>query len=80
LIFDKILENCNDFNAGLNINRSFKFADNFKYLLASVIVLKANAEYKLVECLKASANEPTILTLNKENIKTLSSIWNCLED
>ena len=80
LIFDKILENCNDFNAGLNINRNFKLADNFKYLLASVIVLKANAEYKLVECLKASANEPTILTLNKENIKTLSSIWNCLEE
>lgn len=80
LIFNKILESCNDFNARLNINRSFKNADNFKYLLASVIVLKANAEYKLIKCLEESANEPTILSLTSENIKTLSTIWNTTED
>jgi hypothetical protein len=80
LIFSKILECCNDFNAGLNINRSFKLADNFKYLLAAVIVLKGNAEYKLIKCLEASANESTILSLTSENIKTLSTIWNTTEE
>lgn len=80
LIYNKILENCNDFNAELNINRSFKFADNFKYLLVSVVVLKANAEYKLIKCLEKSANEPTILSINNENIKILSSIWSVTED
>ena len=80
LIFSKILECCNDFNAGLNINRSFKLADNFKYLLAAVIVLKGNAEYKLIKCLEESANESTVLSLTSENIKTLSTIWNTTEE
>ena len=80
LIFNKILENCNDFNAGLNVNRNFKLADNFKYLLTSVIVLKGNAENKLIKCLEASADEPTILSLRTENIKTLSTIWNVSEE
>lgn len=80
LIFSKILESCNNFNAGLNINRSFKLADNFKYLLAAVIVLKGNAEYKLIKCLEASADEPTILSLTTENIKTLSTIWSVIEE
>ena len=79
-IFNKIIEGCDNFNAGLNINRSFNQADKFRYLLAAIIVLKANAEYELIQCLKNSANEPTVLSLTPKNVRVLQKIWSVTED
>jgi hypothetical protein len=79
-IFNKILNGCKDFNAALNIDRSFKNVDSFKYLLASIIVKKANAENELISCLLTSAKEPTVLSLSRDNVKILKSIWQVSED
>jgi hypothetical protein len=65
---------CLNFNAALNLNRNFKLGENFEYLLAAVIILKKNAEDDLKECLINSANEPTLLTVSRENIVTLEEL------
>jgi len=78
-IFDKIMSGCENFNAGLNISRNYKLADKFKYLLAAIIVKKANAEYELIQCLQESAKEPTILSLKSDNVKTLKKLWEVTE-
>lgn len=80
LIYEKILEGCTDFNAKLNINRSFANAESFKYLLASVIILKKNAEEDLKALLVESVKEPTLLTVKSENIKTLKQLWEEVEE
>ena len=74
-IFDKILDGSINFNADLNISRSFKYSDNFRYLLAAIIVKKANSEYELIQCLKNSTTEPTLLNLTPDNIRILRKIW-----
>ncbi|MFM6153233.1 MAG: hypothetical protein ACKPE3_09555, partial [Sphaerospermopsis kisseleviana] len=79
-IFNKIINGCKDFNAGLNINRNFKQTDKFRYLLAAIIVMKANAENELIECLKNSADEPTVLSLTPDNVRILKKIWEVTED
>lgn len=79
-IQNKILEGCLDFNAALNIRRNYKLGEKFKYLLAAMIVLKANAEEKLINTLIDSVGEPTLLTVRKENIKTLEEIRNNTEE
>jgi hypothetical protein len=81
LIFNNILEGCENFNAKLHITRCFDNAEHFKYLLAAVIVLKKNAEDELKARLIESANEPTNLTVKPENIKLLYElIENVMEE
>lgn len=76
----KILEGCTNFNAGLHISRNYKLAEKFKYLLAAIIVLKANAEETLINVLANSIDEPTLVTVKTENIKTLEEIKNLTDD
>ena len=62
LIADKIKLGKKEFNSALHIDRSLSLAKQFKYLFASLIVLKANEEYKLKQRLINSVDEPTALT------------------
>lgn len=81
LISNKIVEGCENFNAGLNISREIrKPSESLKYLLAAVIILKKNAEDDLKQCLINSVSEPTLLTVKPENIKTLEENWSNGDD
>lgn len=77
MIQEKILEGCKDFNAGLNLDRSVQnlLTDELKDILASVIVLKKNADIELKNTLLNSLDEPTLLVVSQENIATLEQIW-----
>lgn len=74
IIDDAIKKGCINFNAELNLGYHFKSGESFKYLLATVIVLKKNAEDDLRECLINSADEPTIFVVRPENIKRLEEL------
>jgi hypothetical protein len=73
-IVDKIDCGKNDFNACLQINRFIPQAKKFANLFASLIVQKANSEYKLKRCLQASCNVPTVMTVNRDSIKVLKEL------
>lgn len=75
-----ILNGCTNFNAALNLSYHYKFAENFKYLLAAIIVLKANAEEKLIATLVNSLDQPTLLTVKTENIRTLEELRNLADE
>ena len=68
VIADKIKEGKTNFDSALNISRSLYLARHFKYLFASLIILKANAEYKLKQTLINSIDEPTALVVSKDNV------------
>ena len=65
---DKIKQGKTNFDSALNISRSLYLARNFKYLFASLIILKANAEYKLKQTLINSIDEPTVLVVDKNSV------------
>ena len=67
-IADKIKQGKTNFDSALNISRSLYLARNFKYLFASLIILKANAEYKLKQTLINSIDEPTVLVVDKNSV------------
>ena len=77
LIQEKILEDCQNFNAGLNLDRSIQnlLSEELKDILASVIILKKDEDIKLKNTLLNSLNEPTLLVVSQENISTLEQIW-----
>ncbi|BAZ47376.1 hypothetical protein NIES4102_44220 (plasmid) [Chondrocystis sp. NIES-4102] len=68
IISDKIKEGKTNFDSVLNLSRSLYLAKKFKYLFASLIILKANTEYKLKQTLINSIDEPTVLVVTKENV------------
>ncbi len=68
LIADKIKEGKKEFNSALHITRNIHLANQFKYLFASLIILKANEEYELKQKLINSVDEPTALIVTKDNI------------
>ena len=74
LIADKIKEGKKDFNAALNLDRKLYVTKKFKHLFAAIIVLKANAEENLKQLLLNSNDEPTILTINREQVVRLADI------
>jgi hypothetical protein len=78
LIQGKILEGCQNFNAGLHLDRTIDkvLNDDVKQVLASVIMLKKNEDIKLKNTLLESLNEPTLLIVTRENVHTLDDIWN----
>lgn len=55
-------------DSALNLSRHLDSANNFKALFAALTVLKANEEYYLRQRLINSTDEPTALTVTKENI------------
>jgi hypothetical protein len=63
-----------DFNASLNISRSLKYVEKFKDIFVSIVIKKCNAEIDLINVMRASVGDNTLLTLGKENIKTLEQI------
>lgn len=73
-IADKIKEGKKDFNGCLQIDRRLFLAKKYKCLFAAIIVLKANAEEDLKELLLNSNNEPTILTVNQDQIVRLTDL------
>jgi hypothetical protein len=77
LIQGKILEGCQNFNAGLNIDRTIDkvLNDDIKEVLATVIMLKKNEDTKLKNTLINSLNEPTLLVVSRENVHTLNDVW-----
>lgn len=79
-IQDKILNGCKDFNGAFQIQRSIKYAEEFKTLLAVAIIKKKNCDDDLKSVLIKSAKEPTILTVKPENIYTLAKLWGLEED
>ena len=77
LIQEKILEDCQNFNAGLNLDRSIQnlLSEELKDILASVIILKKNEDVVLKNTLLNSLEESTLLVVSQENISTLEQIW-----
>jgi hypothetical protein len=77
-VLSKILEGCQNFNAGLNIDRTIEkvLNDDIKQLLATVIMLKKNEDIKLKNTLLNSLNEPTLLVVSRDNVHTLDDVWN----
>jgi len=77
LIQGKILEGCQNFNAGLNIDRTIDkvLNDDIKKILATVIMLKKNEDVKLKNTLLNSLNEPTLLVVSRDNVHTLNDVW-----
>lgn len=74
-IADKINENkSTGFNAILHLDRNFGLANQFKWLFASIIVLKAHSDYRLEQQLVNSISEPTIFTVNRDSVVTLSEL------
>ncbi len=82
LIQEKILEGCQNFNAGLNLDRSIQnlLNEELKDILASVIILKKNEDIKLKDTLLNSLDEPTLLVVSQENVSTLEQIWTSEDD
>jgi hypothetical protein len=78
LIQGKILEGCQNFNAGLHLDRTVEkvLNDDIKQLLATVIMLKKNEDIKLKNTLLNSLNEPTLLVVSRDNVHTLDDVWN----
>jgi hypothetical protein len=74
-IQEKILNGCKNFNAELHLSRSLKHGEKFKYLLASIIVKRKNAEENLKNKLSKSAYEPTIFVVGPENVGTIAELW-----
>ena len=74
-IDEKVQSGCENFNAGLHLNRNFKHAEKFRNLFASIIIQKANAEYRLKQRLINASTEPTILTLTPNHLSTIQQIW-----
>jgi hypothetical protein len=73
-IYKAINSGSTNFNASLNISRSLKYVENFKDIFASIIIKKCNAEIDLINVMRNSVGDNTLLTLSKENIKTLEQI------
>ena len=82
LIQGKILEDCQNFNAGLNIDRTVEkiLNDDIKEVLATVIMKKQNEDIKLKNTLLESLKEPTLLIVTRENVHTLDDVWNSEEE
>lgn len=82
LIQGKILEGCQNFNAGLNLDRTVEkvLNDEIKQILASVIMLKKNEDIKLKNTLLNSLKEPTLLVVSRDNIHSLDDVWNSEDD
>ena len=79
LIADKINEGKKDFNAALHLDRKLYTAKKYKHLFAAIIVLKANAEDDLKELLLNSKDEPTILTVDRNQVVRLADLL-CYSD
>jgi len=77
LIQGKILEGCQNFNAGLHLDRTVEkvLNDDIKQVLASVIMLKKNEDIKLKNTLLNSLKEPTLLVVSRDNIHSLADVW-----
>ena len=74
-IADKIDSDCKNFNASLNLDRAVNtHASKLKYLFAAIYLLRIEAELKLKNQLVKSVNEPTILTVSKDDKITLAKI------
>ena len=82
LIQGKILEGCQNFNAGLNIDRTIEkvLNDDIKEVLATVIMLKKNEDLKLKNTLLESLKEPTLLIVSRDNVHTLDYVWSSQEE
>jgi hypothetical protein len=76
-IQEKILEGCQNFNAGLNIDRTIEnlLTDEMKDIFANTIIAKKNADNELKTMLLNSINEPTVMTVTRDDIHTLESTW-----
>ena len=79
LIADNIKKGKKEFNSALNITRNLPLAKQFKYLFASLIVLKANEEFKLKQRLINSVDEPTALIVTKDNVTRFEELF-CTPD
>jgi hypothetical protein len=75
LIADKIDEGKGNFNTSLNIDRQLNLGKEFIWLFVAMIIHKANSDNKLKNQLKNSVNEPTIMTVNKEQLITLGELF-----
>ncbi len=73
-IVELIDKGCKNFSPALNLQRNFKNAEFLKYLFAAITIAKKNAEDDLRELLENSAQEPTLLSVNRENIKRLREL------
>ncbi|MEG4307108.1 hypothetical protein QUB16_31050 [Microcoleus sp. D3_18a_C4] len=82
LIQGKILEGCQNFNAGLHLDRTVEkvLNDDIKQVLATVIMLKKNEDTKLKNTLLNSLSEPTLLVVSRENVHTLNDVWSNEEE
>jgi hypothetical protein len=79
-IVDLINDGCENFNAGLHISRNLKYGEKIKYNLAAIVIAKKNADDDLRKILEVSASEPTLLSVNKGNIKRLEELLESCEE
>lgn len=75
LIANSISKGVDNFDPALNLGRHLDSAKDLKYLFAALIVLKANEEYYLKQRLINSVNEPTVLTVTKDNITVFEELF-----
>lgn len=75
-IVELIDKGCKNFGKDLNIPYHLKNGLQLKNLFAAVIVAKKNAEDDLRQLLENSADEPTVVSVNSENIKRLHELMN----
>jgi hypothetical protein len=73
-IYKAINSGSTNFNASLHITRNLKYVEKFKNIFALIIIKKCNAELDLINVMRASVGDNTLLTLGRENIKTLEQI------
>lgn len=71
LINDLIKKGCKDFNAALQIKRDIADASQFKNFFASVIVKKANEEYRFINILLACEDNPMNPKVTIEQVRSL---------
>jgi hypothetical protein len=74
-ISDKIDENKINLGKFLNIDKYLTLGKQFLWLFVAMIILKANSDNLLKTQLKNSVNEPTIMTVTREQLITLGELF-----
>ena len=75
LIANSISKGVDNFDPALHLSRHLDSAKSLKYLFAALIVLKANEEYYLRQRLINSVDEPTALTVTRNNITLFEELF-----
>ena len=74
LVADKVDKGVKDFNATFNLDKSLSLGVKFAELFGELVVLRVASEHRLLKQLEQSANEPTVLSVTKEDVRKLEDL------